>query len=224
MMLAGGAEELHFWGAGVFDILHAASTKYNDRPDCTPRPFDADRDGLAVGEGAGCLLLESLEHAKSRGATILAEILGYATNCDGGHLTNPSPDGMAGVMRLALKDANLAPGDIQHVNAHATATDLGDNAEARAIHDVFGDRVPVSALKGYLGHTLGACGAIESIASILMMRDGFMAPTKNLDNPDPELPPLDHVMKTVREAPLDIVMNNNFAFGGINTSLIFSRP
>jgi len=220
-MICGGAEEMHFMDATIFDVMRASSTKYNDNPKATPRPFDVDRDGLVVGEGAGCFILEEAEHAKKRGANIWAEILGYGTNCDGMHLTNPSAEGMAGAMRAALKDAGLSPDVIEHVNAHATATAAGDVAEGKATWDVFGDRVPVSALKGYMGHTLGACGAIESAETIAMMRQGFIAPTKNLENPDPAIAPIQHVMGEVRDKKVRIGMNNNFAFGGINTSLIF---
>ncbi len=223
MMLAGGAEEMHFMDAGVFDIMRATSTKYNDRPDMTPRPFDVDRDGLVVGEGAGCLVLEEYEHARARGAHLYSEVIGYGTNCDGSHLTNPSAEGMAGAMRIALKDAGMSTDNIGHVNAHATATDAGDIAEATATHEVFGTSVPVSALKGFTGHTLGACGALESIETILMMNEHFIAASKNLEHPDPQLPPLNHVMGDARDMKFDIGMNNNFAFGGINTSLIFRK-
>ena len=176
-----------------------------------------------VGEGAGCLVLEEYEHARARGAKIYAEIIGYGTISDGMHITNPSADGMAGVMLIALKDAGLSPDRIGHINAHATATDVGDIAEATAISKVFGPEVPVSAFKGYMGHTLGACGVLESIITILMMNEGFMAATKNLDNPDPILPPLNHIMHEPVSRPFSIGMNNNFAFGGINTSLIFKK-
>ena len=221
-MLCGGAEEMHFMDAGIFDILRATSTEFNERPELTPRPFDAGRDGLVVGEGAGCLVLEELDHARKRGAHIWAEVLGYGTNCDGSHLTNPSADGMAGAMRVALADARLPVDAIEHINAHATATMAGDIAESKGTFKVFGTDVPVSALKGYMGHTLGACGAIESAATIAMMREGFMAPTRNLSVPDPDCAPLQHVMGEPRSVRFSTAMNNNFAFGGINTSLIFS--
>jgi len=221
VMLAGGAEEMHYMDAGIFDIMRATSTRFNDDPEHSPRPFDANRDGLVVGEGAGCVVLEDYDHARRRGASVLAEILGFGTNCDGAHLTNPSSSGMAGAMRAALGDAGLAAEEIQHVNAHATATDAGDVAEAQATYDVFGNSVPVTALKGYMGHTLGACGAIESLASMVMMRDGFIAPSRNLDQPDPRLAPIQHVMGDTRREKVSVAMNNNFAFGGINTSLVF---
>jgi 3-oxoacyl-[acyl-carrier-protein] synthase II len=220
-MLAGGAEEMHFMDAGIFDIMRATSTRYNDRPDQTPRPFDRDRDGLVVGEGAGCLILEEVEHAKKRGARVWAEVLGFGNTCDGAHLTNPSAEGMASALRAALEDAGLSADRIEHINAHATATGAGDHAEAAATHMTFGEGVPVSALKGYMGHTLGGCGAIESIATIMMAREGFVASTRNLEHPDPEMAPLDHVMHAPRDLKFTIGMNNNFAFGGINTSLIF---
>ena len=219
-MICGGAEELHFSHAGIFEILFAASHKYNDQPDRSPRAFDVARDGLVVGEGAGTLVLESLERAQARGAKIHAEVLGYGTNCDGGHLTNPSADGMARVMRLALKDAQIEPTGIDYINAHGTATEQGDLAESQASYQVFGDGVPISSTKGYTGHTLGACGAIEVAFCLAMMRDGFLAPNRNLDEVDPRCAPLDYVRKEPRAAKPRTVMSNNFAFGGINTSLI----
>jgi 3-oxoacyl-[acyl-carrier-protein] synthase II len=201
--------------------MRATSAGYADTPERTPRPFDRKRDGLVVGEGAACLVMEEYEHAKARGANIHAEIIGYGQGCNGTHPTNSDPDGICIAINLALRDAQLAPSDIQHINAHATGTDVGDAAEAVAIHRIFGDKVPVSALKGYLSHTLGASGAIESVATLVMMREGFMAVSKNLDEPDPALPPIDHVLGSPRGGPIRIAMNNNFAFGGINTSLIF---
>lgn len=222
--LGGGAEELHILHAGIFDIMRATSAGYSETPDRTPRPFDRRRDGLVVGEGAACLVLEEYEHARRRGATIHAEIIGFGQGCNGTHPTNSDPDGICIAIDAALRDAELAPSDIDHINAHATGTDVGDAAEAVAVHRIFGAKVPVSALKGYLSHTLGASGAIESVASIMMMKDGFMAVSKNLDEPDPALPPLDHVLGSARQTPIEIAMNNNFAFGGINTSLIFRTP
>lgn len=220
VMICGGAEELHMSHAGVFDILYAASHKYNDRPDLSPRPFDEGRDGLVVGEGAGTLILETYERAKARGANIYGEIVGYATNCDGSHITNPSSEGMTRVMHLALQDAALSPDGVDYVNAHGTATELGDIAESLATHVVFGDRVPISSTKSYTGHTLGACGAIEVAFCLAMMRDHFLVPTRNLDRPDSRCAPLAYLMGDVRDARPKTVMTNNFAFGGINTSLI----
>jgi 3-oxoacyl-[acyl-carrier-protein] synthase II len=221
-MLAGGAEELDVTDAAVFDTLFATSTR-NDTPELTPRPFDLDRDGLVVGEGASTLILEELEHARARGARILAEVLGFGTNSDGQHVTQPNARTMAIAMRLALADAGLAPEAIGYVNAHGTATEHGDIAETTATHQVFGERMPISSLKSYTGHTLGACGALEAWASIEMMRSGWFAPTINLDRVDPRCGALDYITGTGRELETDLVMSNNFAFGGINTSLIFRR-
>jgi 3-oxoacyl-[acyl-carrier-protein] synthase II len=222
VMVAGGAEELDAIDAAIFDILLAASTR-NDEPERSPRPFDADHDGTVVAEGAAALVLEELEFARARGAGIRAEILGFATTCDGRHMTNPDPAGMEGVMRQALEDAGLAPGDIGYVNAHATATEVGDLAESRATWAVFGDRVPVSTLKGHMGHTLGACGALEAWMSLEMLAEGWLAPTLNLERVDPRCAPLDYVRDAPRESSATTVMSNNFAFGGVNTSLILRR-
>lgn len=222
VMLAGGSEELHILAATVFDIMYATSTR-NDAPHTTPRPFDVDRDGLVVGEGAGSLVLESLDHARKRGAEILAEVVGFGTNCDGNHIVTPSPEGMRDVMRLALKDAAVDMDKIAHINAHGTATEVGDIAESLATSEVFaGRKVPISSLKSYMGHTLGACGAIESIISINMMREGWLAPTIHLEKVDPRCAPLEY-LATIRETDAEYVMNNNFAFGGVNTSLIFRK-
>ncbi len=221
--LTGGAEEMHYKTAVTFDLLMAASTRFNDRPDQSPRPFDTARDGLVCGEAAGALVLESLEHARARGAMILAEVEGYASNCDGSHLTVPSQDGMERVMRLALSDAGLASDDIDYVNAHGTGTEIGDIAESQATRAVFGRPVPISTQKGYVGHTVGACGAIEAAWSIAMMRGGFLVPNRNLENLDPRCAELDYV-RELREAKLGHVMSNNFAFGGINTSLVLGPP
>ncbi|AOY96775.1 beta-ketoacyl-ACP synthase II [Cupriavidus sp. USMAA2-4] len=221
-MLAGGAEELDPTEAAVFDTLFATSTR-NDAPHTTPRPFDGARDGLVLGEGAGTLLLEELEHAQARGARILAEIVGFGTNSDGAHVTQPKADTMAQAMRLALEDAGLEPARIGYVNAHGTATEHGDIAEAQATHAVLGDAVPVSSLKSYIGHTLGACGALEAWMTIEMQRDGWFAPTLNLATPDARCAPLDHIIGAPRRLDAEFVMSNNFAFGGINTSLVFRR-
>ena len=222
VMVAGGAEELHAVNAAVFDIMFATS-KRNHEPDRTPRPFDRDRDGLVVGEGAGTLVLEDLEHARARGARIYAELTGFGTNGDGTHITNPDVRGMQTVMELALKDAGLGPAEIGYVNAHGTATETGDIAESLATYRVFGDRAPISSLKSYLGHTLGAGGALEAWLTILMLREGWVAPTLNLDSPDPRCAPLDYVRGAPRPLVIEHAMSNNFAFGGVNTSLIFSR-
>ena len=221
-MLAGGAEELDATHAAVFDTLFATSCR-NDEPHLTPRPFDAARDGLVLGEGACTLVLEELEHARARGARIHAEVIGFGTNSDGRHVTHPQAATMAQAMRLALEDAGLEQQAIGYVNAHGTATDQGDVAESVATHAVFGERMPISSLKSYMGHTLGACGALEAWLSIEMMREDWFAPTLNLDNIDPRCAALDYITGAGRELSTDVVMSNNFAFGGINTSLIFRR-
>ena len=221
-MLAGGAEELDATDAAVFDTLFATSTS-NDTPHLSPRPFDAERDGLVLGEGACTLVLEELEHAQARGANILAEIIGFGTNSDGTHVTQPNPRTMAQAMRLALAGAGLPPEAIGYINAHGTATEHGDVAESQGTHEVFGGRTPISSLKSYMGHTLGACGALEAWMSVEMMRDGWFAPTINLRNVDPRCGELDYVREGGRSLQTGIVMSNNFAFGGINTSLVFRR-
>ncbi|MDR1889731.1 MAG: beta-ketoacyl-ACP synthase [Zoogloeaceae bacterium] len=222
VMVAGGADELSEAGAAVFDTLFATSTK-NDTPHLTPRPYDRDRDGLVTGEGAGALILEAYEHARARGAKIYAEVVGFGTNCDGTHVTQPCADTMAIAMRLALADANLPPAAIAYVNGHGTATELGDIAESRATSEVFGPDMPISSLKSYMGHTLGAAGALEAWFSIGMMRANWFAPTLNLDNIDPRCGELAYITGDGLNLECEYVMSNNFAFGGINTSLIFRR-
>ncbi|MBB3295053.1 3-oxoacyl-[acyl-carrier-protein] synthase II [Mitsuaria sp. BK045] len=222
-MLAGGAEELDPTQAAVFDTLFATSTRHNDQPRLTPRPFDADRDGLVLGEGACTFVLEEYEHAKARGARILGEIVGYGTNCDGTHVTQPQSATMAQAMRLALEDAGLPPGAIPYVNAHGTSTDQGDVAESQGTQAVFGSDVAMSSLKSYMGHTLGACGALETWMTLEMMRAGWFAPTLNLERVDPRCGDLDYVRTGGRALQTEFAMTNNFAFGGINTSLILRR-
>ncbi len=222
IMLAGGGEELCATQAAVFDTLFATSTK-NDAPETTPAPFDKDRDGLVIGEGAATLILEDYDHAVARGANIIAEIVGYATNSDGGHVTQPNSENMEKAMRLALDDAGLTTNDISYVNGHGTATDRGDIAESQATARLFGSQTPYSTLKGNLGHTLGACGAIEAWASIHMMNNGEFAPVHNLKNVDPACGELDYIKDSFREFEAEYIMSNNFAFGGINTSLIFKK-
>ena len=224
MMLAGGGEEFCPSEVYVFDSLYAASRR-NDEPAQTPRPYDAGRDGLVIGEGAGILVLESLAHAQARGAKIYAEIVGYGANSDGSHVTRPQKATMQRCMALALKDAGLEPAQIGYVNGHgtATATEQGDIAETQATEALFGSRMPISSQKSYLGHTLGACGALESWFSIEMMNSGWFAPTLNLEHIDPRCGRLDYIRGQGREIDTDYVMNNNFAFGGVNTSLVFKR-
>ena len=220
VMIAGGAEELCPSEAAVFDTFNAASTR-NSTPAQTPSPFDRDRDGLVIGEGAGTLILEDYQHALARGAHIYAEIIGFGTNSDGGHVTQPDSASMCQAMQLALADAQISAGQVDYVNAHGTATRWGDLAESEATYRVFGDSVPVSTLKGHLGHTLGASGAIEAWASIHMMNDQVLLPTLNLANVDEQCAPLNYLRGQVQARASNIVMSNNFAFGGINTSLIF---
>jgi 3-oxoacyl-[acyl-carrier-protein] synthase II len=221
-MIAGGAEELCVTEAAVFDTLFATSVR-NDAPETTPRPFDADRDGLVLGEGAGTLILEDWEHARARGATIYAEVAGFGTNSDGCHVTHPNAETMRRAMELALADAELSPSAIGYVNAHGTGTQQGDVAESHATWNVFGGKVPVSSLKSYMGHTLGACGALEAWFSIQMMRDGRFAPTVNLTQVDSRCADLDYIVDQSRKLDCEYIISNNFAFGGINTSLVFRR-
>lgn len=222
IMLAGGGEELCPTQAAVFDTLYATSMR-NDSPETTPRPFDRERDGLVIGEGACTLILERRDHALARGAKIYAEIVGFDSNSDGEHVTQPSFETMQRVIALSLESAGLAPEAIGYVSAHGTATDRGDIAETKATYNVFGERIPIGSIKSYTGHTLGACGALESWLAIQMMNHGWFAPTINLQHVDPECAPLDYIVDEGRDLDTEFVMNNNFAFGGINTSLIFRR-
>ncbi|MCQ8105408.1 beta-ketoacyl-ACP synthase [Methylomonas sp. SURF-2] len=222
VMLAGGAEELCPTMAALFDALYATSTR-NQAPESTPRPFDRDRDGLVIGEGACTLVLEELGHALARGAHIYAEVAGFATNADGAHVTQPNADTMQIVMRLALRDAGLEASQIAYISAHGTATEQGDIAESHATAAVFGPHTPLSSLKGYTGHTLGACGALEAMVAIRMMREGWFHPNLNLEHIDSRCAELDYISGAGRDLAAEYVMSNNFAFGGINTSLIFRR-
>ncbi|EKO3905014.1 beta-ketoacyl-ACP synthase [Vibrio fluvialis] len=221
VMVAGGGEELCPTESAVFDTLFATSLK-NDAPKTTPRPYDSERDGLVIGEGAGTLVLEEYEHAKARGAKIYAEIIGFASNCDAAHVTQPQMETMQICMEMALRDAQLDPAKIGYVSAHGTATDRGDIAESNATENALG-KVPISSLKSYFGHTLGACGAIEAWLSLEMMHTGWFHPTLNLESLDPQCGDLDYITGTGREMTVDYLMSNNFAFGGINTSIIFKR-
>ena len=222
IMIAGGAEEFSPTQVAVFDTLFATSRR-NDEPLLTPRAFDCARDGLVIGEGAGTMILEEREHALARGATILCEIVGYGTNTDGRHVTQPNHKTMGQAMQLALDSAGLPATAVGYVNAHGTATELGDVAEGTAMATVYGPSVPVSTLKNYIGHTLGACGALEAILSVEMMRHGWFAPNLNLEHPDSACGEHDFIMGTGRTIETDCVVSNNFAFGGVNTSLIFGR-
>jgi len=222
IMIVGGAEEFSPAQVAVFDTLFATSIK-NNVPKMTPAPFDSDRDGLVIGEGAGTLILEEYEHAKARGAKIYAEIVGFGTNTDGTHITQPNAKTMAICMNLALDSAQLSANKIGYVNAHGTGTKHGDIAESTATEQVFGSHTPISSLKSYVGHTLGACGALEAIWTIQMMNHNWYAPTLNLKHPDKECGKLDYITDEARHIDTNYVMSNNFAFGGINTSLIFKR-
>ncbi len=222
VMLAGGADELSIASAIVFDMLYATSTR-NDAPGSSPRPFDAERDGIVLGEGGATLVLETLEHAQARGAPIYAEVVGFGTNADGTHVTQPNAQTIGEAMQLALADADIDAEEIGYVNAHATGTAIGDRVESEATLAVMGDRVPVGAFKGYFGHTLGACGALEAWLSIEMMNAGRFLSTLNLEHPDPQCAPIDFHYGEARAIDTDYIMSNNFAFGGINTSLVFRR-
>jgi 3-oxoacyl-[acyl-carrier-protein] synthase II len=221
IMIGGGAEELCPTMAVVFDTLFATSTS-NDSPQTASRPFDRDRNGLVIGEGAGALVLENAELARARGATVLAEIMGFCTNSDGAHITQPAAETQAVAQRLALEDAGIGAQDVQFISAHGTATDHGDVVEARSTRSVFGDHVPLHSLKGHFGHTLGACGAIEAWLAIEMMRDGWVPPTANLDNVDP-LCAGPNYLRSGQQLDVATLVSNNFAFGGINTSLVIRR-
>ncbi len=222
IMLCGGAEELHVTTAVTFDIVGGTSRAYNETPQLTPRPFDKKRDGLVVGEAAGVLVLEEYQHAVRRGASILGEVLGFATHCDGEHLTAPAREGMARTIGACLASAGLSPRDVHYVNAHATGTQMGDPVEAQATRDALGGDVPVSSTKGHTGHTLAACGAIEAIFSLLMIRHRFIAPTLHLEEVDENCAGLRYV-REVEERAVTRVLSNNFAFGGVNTSLLLAE-
>ncbi len=219
VMVAGGAEELCPTESAVFDTLFATSLK-NEDPKSTPRPYDSDRDGLVIGEGAGTLVLEEYEHAVARGAKIYAEIIGFASNCDAAHVTQPQMETMQICMEMALQNAGITAEKIDYVSAHGTATDRGDIAESNATANALG-KVPISSLKSYFGHTLGACGAIEAWLGLEMMHTGWFNPTLNLENLDEQCGDLDYIAGQGRELEVKYLMSNNFAFGGINTSIIF---
>ncbi len=227
MMICGGAEAtITPMGVGGFAAMKALSTR-NDDPARASRPWDADRDGFVVGEGAGILILESLEHAQKRNAPILAEIVGYGMSGDAYHITQPEENGSGAyrVMMAALKDAKLSPDDIGYVNAHGTSTPIGDVIETRALKRVFGERakrVPVSSTKSMTGHLLGGAGGLEGGISVLALRDQILPPTINLERPDPECD-LDYVPNHARKASVEYVLSNSFGFGGTNAALIFRR-
>ncbi|MBW2296102.1 MAG: 3-oxoacyl-ACP synthase [Deltaproteobacteria bacterium] len=221
-MLCGGADEYDMATVAVFDNLMASSTDFNATPHLTPRPFDRNRDGLVVGEGAGAVLLESYAFAKKRGAEILAEVIGFSCNNNGGNLVLPSKKGITKTIKLGLKDAAVSADTVDFVSAHATATKMGDTIEAQATGEVYGKTPVVSGLKSYTGHTMGSCGVIESIMTIYMMQDGFIAPTLNLDNIDERCAMIRHAQE-IHAADIRIAAIQNFAFGGVNTCLLLKN-
>ena len=228
VMVAGGAESaVNRIGLAGFAACRALSTGFNDRPEQASRPYDRDRDGFVMGEGAGCVVLEEYQHAKARSAKIYAELVGYGMSGDAYHITAPAPDGDGAFrcMKMATTRAQLAPAMIDYVNAHGTSTPVGDEIELGAVQRLFGEaasRLSMSSTKSSVGHLLGAAGAVEAIFAILAMRDGIVPPTLNLDNPSVETP-IDLVPRAARRRNVDVVLSNSFGFGGTNASLIFSR-
>ena len=219
ILLCGGAEELHPTVTGSFDILFATSTKYNDNPQKTPRPFDRDRDGLVCGEGSGIIVLEEYERAVKRNARIYAEITGFSTTASGVHVSQSNKESMITCIQQALGDSGVTALDVDYINAHATATIQGDQEEAEAIREIFGADVPVSCLKGYIGHTLGAAGSIELAATLKMMETGIIYPTLNLENVSEDCEGIQHVMHPLKKQ-IKTILKNGFAFGGINAALV----
>lgn len=222
IMICGGAEGLHYLAGGVFDVMGAASTKHNDEPKVASRPFDESRDGLVLGEGSGAVVLEELEHALARGAKIYGEVIGYATSCDGEHITTPSKEGMKQVMETSLEDASIEADSVEYINAHATATQMGDIAESNATFSLFGSNIPVSSTKGHMGHLLGGCGVVESIICLIALNKSLLPKTMNFKTLDKECAKI-NVLGENMQKDITIAMNNNFAFGGINSSLIFKK-
>lgn len=222
VMIAGGGEEFSPTQVAVFDTLYATSLK-NDAPRTTPAPYDADRDGLVVGDGAATFILEAYEHARARGAKILAELVGFAETTDGTHVTNPNAETMAFALKAALANAGLDGAAIGYVNGHGTATKAGDAAETAATRAVFGRAVPISSVKSYTGHTLGACGVLEAALTVKSLATGWYPPTLNLKQPASDCAELDYLVGEGRQIDAEYAMTNNFAFGGVNTSLVFRR-
>ena len=221
-MLCGGADEYDTTTVAVFDNLLACSTAFNDTPHLTPRPFDVRRDGLVVGEGAGAVVLEEYEAARRRGADILAEVIGFACNNNGGDMILPNIDGIEQTIRLSLDNARIDAGQVDLVSAHATATKMGDVIESQAIARTYGTHPLVTGLKSYMGHTMGSCGAIETILTLYMMQEGFVAPTLNLHEVDERCAMIRHA-RQITEMPVRTAAVENFAFGGVNTSLIIRK-
>ena len=223
MMICGGADELHVITIGVFDTLDASSRNYNNSPEITPRPFDRDRDGIVCGEGAGLVVLESLEHALARKANILGEICGFAVNSSPDDIANPGPESMVQCMMTAIQESGFGTEQFGYLNAHATGTIRGDVAECQAVEKVFGRAMPVSSLKGHMGHTMAACGGLEVIATLLMMRNGLLLPTKNLQYPDDVCGRL-NLLTTIQKHQVEVAISNNFALGGVNSAIVMRRP
>jgi 3-oxoacyl-[acyl-carrier-protein] synthase II len=224
IMIVGGSEEFCPTMAMVFDRLYATSAGANQTPEQACKPFDSGRDGMVVGEGAGFLILEERDHALARGATPLAEVVGYATNCDGAHISHPEMDTQARVMREAMRVAGIDSGAIGFVSGHGTATVAGDVVESQATREVYGDQVPFHTLKGHFGHSLGACGGIEAWLGVEMLRAGWIAPIANFRERDTRCSQLDFVGEGGRDVSgAEYFVSNNFAFGGVNTSLVFAR-
>ena len=220
-VLCGGADETHHTVTMVFDVLKAASRRH-DRGLATPRPFDRDRDGVVCGGGSGILVLESLESARSRGAEIYCEIIGFGHVTDSSHMANPHEDSMAKAMRQALDEAGIEPAEIDYVNAHATGTLQGDVAESLAIAEIVGQDTPVSSFKGHIGHTLGAAGALETLISLEMIKRQEVFPTLHLENPDPECGGI-NLIREIKAHKIDTILKNNFALGGVNAALVLRR-
>jgi 3-oxoacyl-[acyl-carrier-protein] synthase II len=225
VMIAGGSEAaITPMGVGGFAAMRALSTR-NDEPEKASRPWDAARDGFVIGEGAGILVLEELEHARKRGANILAEIVGYGMSSDAYHITQPAPEHEGGfrVMRNALRDAGLGPEVVGYVNAHGTSTPIGDTLEAHAIRNCFQRRLPISSTKSMTGHLLGGAGGLEAGITVLALRDQILPPTVNLENQDPGTAGMDFVPNQARKAEVEYAMSNSFGFGGTNGALLFRR-
>ncbi len=222
VMICGGEEELHPSTTAIFDTVGAASSHFNDQPEKSPAPFDKDRDGTVCGEGSGALILESEDHALRRGATILGRVLGFGCAADGENMAHPGSRAMVRCMQLALADAEIDAARVGYVSAHGTGTIHGDRAESEAIHEVFGDSTPVSSLKGFTGHTLGASGAIEAVATLEMMQRGLLIPTAKLRNVDPECAGVHH-LQALEHTPVDLALKCCFGFGGSNGAVLLGR-
>lgn len=221
-MICGAADEYNTTTIAVFDNLLACSSAYNDTPELTPRPFDVKRDGMVIGEGAGALLLEEYEHAKKRGAQILAEVIGFSCTNNGGDLILPNAAGVKRTIKAGLENAKINSGDVDFISAHATSTKVGDVVEAQAINAEYSERPYVSGLKSYIGHTMAACGVLEAIFSLYMMQEGVIIPTLNLTEIDHRCNMINHVTKLL-ETNIDTVSIHNFAFGGVNTCLFLKK-